>query len=146
MCVKFEGRVFKDGKLWPVFVPALDIYTQGKNKKDALSMIKEAVELHVDRKGFAVEVSLMPDDRFILRSRKVGNDKYLVALMLKNQRAKYGLSISEVAKRLGISKNAYAQYEQARSIPSITKVEEFIYAMSKQMHVVLNVIDETLAA
>lgn len=146
MCVKFEGKVFKDGKYWPIFVPALDIYTQGKSKKDAFSMIKEAVELSIDRKGFAVEVTPMPDNRFILRSKRIEDDKFLVAVMLKNQRAKYGLSISEVARRLGISKNAYAQYEQARSIPSITKVEEFIYAMSKQVHVVLDIIDEALAA
>lgn len=72
--------------------------------------------------------------------------RYLIALMLKNQRAKYGLSIAQVADRLGISKNAYAQYEQARAIPSIAKVEEFIHAMSNQVHVVLDVLDEAMVA
>lgn len=149
MCVKFEGKLFKDGRYWPVFIPALDIYTQGTSKKDAYAMIKEAVELSVDHEGFEVEVTPIPKNRFVLKTKNVenvDNDKYLMALLLKNQRGKYGLSISEVAKRLGISKNAYAQYEQARAIPSITKVEEFIHAMSNLVHVVLDVIDEKKAA
>ena len=146
MCVKFEGKLLKERKYWAVCVPALDVYTQGKSKKDALVMIKEAVKLMVDRKRFAVAVNSLPENQFVLRAKKADDDKYLIALMLKNQRAKYGLSLQEVANRLGVSKNAYAQYEQARAIPSITKVEEFIYAMSHNVHVVLDVLDEARVA
>lgn len=146
MCVKFEGKLFKEGRYWAVCVPALDVYSQGKSKKNGLAMIKEAVTLLVDRKGFVVSVSPLPDNQFVLRAKKVDDDKYLLALMLKNQRAKYGLSLQEVADRLGVSKNAYAQYEQARAVPSITKVEEFIRAMSHHVHVVLDVLDETRVA
>ena len=142
MCVKFEGKLSKEGKYWAVWVPALDVYTQGKSKKDALVMIEEAVELLVDRKRFEVSASPLPENQFVLRAKNSDNDKYLIALMLKNQRAKYGLSLQEVSDRLGVSKNAYAQYEQARAIPSITKMEEFIYAMSRRVHVVLDVRDE----
>lgn len=146
MCIKFEGKLKKEEKYWAVWVSALDIYTQGKSKKDALAMIKDAVELLVDRQKFIVDVSPFPNHQFILHSKTSENDRYLIALMLKNQRAKYGLSISQVAHRLGISKNAYAQYEQARAVPSITKVEEFIHAMSEHVHVVLDVLDEALVA
>lgn len=146
MCVKFEGKLLKEGKYWAVCVPALDVYTQGKSQKDALAMIREAVELMVDRKKFAVSVDPLPDNQFALRAKKPDDDKYLIALMLKNQRAKYGLTLQEVADRLGVSKNAYAQYEQARAVPSLTKVEEFIYAMSHHVHVVLDILDEARAA
>ena len=146
MCVKFEGKLIKEGRFWPIYVPALDVVTQGRSKKDAYAMIKEAVELYVDRPGFEVLVIPMPRNKFVLRAKKNADDKYLVALMLKHQRAKHGLSTSEVAKRLGITKHAYAQYEQARSLPSITKVEEFIHAMSDSAHVVLDVIDDSQAA
>lgn len=146
MCIKFEGKMFKEGRYWPVVVPALDIYTQGTSKKDALAMIQEAVELSVDRKGFAVKVDPMPENTFVLRAKNADDDRYLVALMLKNHRAKYGLSLNDVAQRLGLSKNAYAQYEQARAVPSLTKVEEFIHAMSKHVHVVLGLIDEARVA
>ena len=146
MCVKFEGKVSKGKKYWPVYIPALDVPTQGKTKKDAYFMIKEAVELYVDRPGFEVVVTPILKNRFILRAKNSADDKYLVALMLRSQRARYGLSTSEVAKRLGITKHAYAQYEQARAMPSITKVEEFIHAMSEHAHVVLDVIDDSEAA
>lgn len=146
MCVKFEGKIYKSGKYWPIEVPALYIITQGKSKRDAYSMIKEAVELHVDRPGFQVETVPLPENKFILRAKKNEDDKYLVALLLKQQRAKYGLSTAEVARRLGITKHAYAQYEQARSLPSLTKIEEFIYAMSHKAHFVVNVFEEPKAA
>lgn len=146
MCIKFEGKLSKEGKYWAVCVPAMDVYTQGKSKKGALAMIGEAVELLIDRKGFRASVNSLPNNQFVLRAKKAEDDKYLIALMLKNQRAKYGLSLQEVADRLGVSKNAYAQYEQARAVPSLTKVEEFIYAMSHNVHVVLGVLDETRVA
>lgn len=146
MCVKFEGRVFKSGKIWSVEVPTLDVVTQGKSKKNAYFMIKDAVELLVDHTGFEVEVTPLSGDKFLLRAGRSEDDKYLVALLLKQQRAKYGLSLSQVAEKLGITKHAYAQYEQARSLPSLTKIEEFVYAMSKHAHLVVNVFEEKKAA
>jgi len=146
MCVKFEGRVFKDKRAWVVEVPALDIVTQGTSKKNAYAMIKEAIELLVDARDFNIEITPMADNKFFVRAKKDQDDRYLVALLLKQQRAKYGLSTSAVAQRLGITKHAYAQYEQARSLPSITKIEEFVYAMSRNAHVVVNVFEEPKAA
>lgn len=146
MCVKFEGKVFKSGRYWPIAVPALYIITQGRSKQDAYKMIKEAVLIHINRAGFEVEIIPLPDNKFILRAKRNEDDKYLIALLLKQQRAKYGLSTAEVARRLGISKHAYAQYEQARSLPSLTKIEEFIHAMSNKAHVVVNVFEEFQAA
>lgn len=146
MCVKFEGGLLKKNKYWAVCVQALDVYTQGKSRKDALAMIKDAVRLLINRKGFAVNVHLVSNNQFILRAKEPDDDKYMIALMLKNQRAKYGLSLQEVADRLGVSKNAYAQYEQARAVPSIVKVEEFVRAMSHHVHVVLDILDEARVA
>jgi len=146
MCIKFEGNVFKSGKYWPIEVPALYIFTQGKSRRDAYSMIKEAVEIRVNRPDFEVDVVPLPENKFILRAKRNEDDKYLVALLLKQQRAKYGLSTADVARRLGITKHAYAQYEQARSLPSLTKIEEFIYAMSNKAHFVINIFEEPKAA
>lgn len=146
MCVKFEGKVLKSGKFWMIEIPALDIITQGKSKKDAYFMIKDAVELLVDHKGFETEITSLTGDKFLLRAKTSEDDKYLVAFLLKQQRAKYGLSIAEVAERLGITRHAYAQYEQARSLPSLTKIEEFVFAMSKHAHFVVNVFEESKAA
>lgn len=146
MCVNFEGFVWREGRLWPIEVSALDVITQGRTKKDAYSMMKEAVELLVDRKGFEVEVVPMKHDRFILRAKRAEHDVYLIALLLKQQRARYGLSTNEVARRLGITKHAYAQYEQARSLPSLTRIQDFLSAMSEEAVFAVNVLNSRGAA
>lgn len=146
MCIKFEGKLFKHGKYWPIMVPALGMSTQGLSRKDALFMLKDAIELSIYRKGFSVVVDLLPDNRVMVQTTRANDDRYLIALMLKNQRAKYGLSLQQVADRLGVSKHAYAQYEQARAIPSIAKIVEFITAMSKHAHVTLDLLDDAKAA
>lgn len=139
MSVKFEGRVSREGKWWAVGVPALDVWTQGKSKAEAYAMIKEAVELSLD-KPIEVEVLPMDDELFVLRAKDGKNDKALVALMLKNHRANSKLSQEQLAKRLRVEKGTYAQYEQARSLPSVDKIEQFISAMGGREHVVLNVV------
>jgi len=146
MCVNFEGFLWKEGRLWPIEVPALDIITQGHTRNEACSMMKEAVELLVDRKGFEVEVIFVKDDRFILRAKRSVDDVYLIALLLRQQRARFGLSTSEVARRLGITKHAYAQYEQARSLPSLTRIQDFLSAMSDDAVFAVNVLDSRGAA
>ncbi|PIR20002.1 MAG: hypothetical protein COV45_08490 [Deltaproteobacteria bacterium CG11_big_fil_rev_8_21_14_0_20_47_16] len=146
MCIKFEGRVFKQGRYWPIDVPALNVHTQGKSRKDALFMIKDALEMIIDRKGFSVAVSLLPQNRVIVQTKNAADDKYLIARMLQGQRAKCGLSIQQVADRLGVSKHAYAQYEQARAIPSIAKIVEFISAMNKHAHVAIDLLNDAEAA
>lgn len=146
MCINFEGRVFKSGRYWIIEIPALNIITQGKSRKDAYAMIKDAVELHVEQSNFNVEIISITKNGFVLSTKKDEDDKFLMALLLKQQRAKHGLSTSEVADRLGTTKHAYAQYEQARNLPSLAKVEEFVHAMNKHSHFTINIFEEAKAA
>lgn len=146
MCVKFEGIFFKDGRYWPISVPALGVYTQGLSKKNALFMLKDALELAIYEPGFKVRITPLSNDRVVVQTLRAEDDKHLIALMLKTQRAEHGLSIQEVADRLGVSKHAYAQYEQARATPSLSKIEEFIRAMNKHLHVILELLDDRKAA
>ncbi len=132
--MRFEGQVWKDGKLWLIEVPALEAMTQGRTKKEALAMIKDLLETMADTPGFEVEVEPRPQDRF-----EVGaNDtKTLVALLLRRQREKQGLSLSEAAERLQQkSKNAYARYERGKTAPSIEKLEELLDAIAPNRHLV----------
>jgi transcriptional regulator with XRE-family HTH domain len=51
--------------------------------------------------------------------------------MLRRQREKHGLSLAEVARRLGArSKTAYARYEQGRSVPTVEKLFELLAAVA----------------
>ena len=52
----FQGSYWKDGNYWLIEVPSLDIVTQGRTRREALAMIAEAIELHVDKKGFKAVV------------------------------------------------------------------------------------------
>lgn len=123
----FHGNIWKEGKFWLVEVPALDVMTQGRSKKNALSMIRDAIEELVHEKGFRIKVTPSDGNTLILSANDVAP---LVALMLKRQRAKNGLSLADMQERLHTkSRNAYAQYEQGRSVPSIQKLLEFFSAM-----------------
>lgn len=46
--MELEGRLWKSGKFWLVEVPALEVMTQGHSRKEALSMIADAIEGLVD--------------------------------------------------------------------------------------------------
>ena len=134
-----EGKIVRDGRYWLVEVTALDVMTQGVSYKDALKMIREAVDLLVDKKGFDLVVHSFDRESFYIES---DDEEALLALMLKRQRVKHHLTLSDMARKLGVkSKNAYAQYEQGRSQPSLTKVQEFLSAMSRKTVLALNVIE-----
>jgi transcriptional regulator with XRE-family HTH domain len=66
--------------------------------------------------------------------------------MLRRQREKHGVSLAEVARRLGSrSKTAYARYEQGRSVPTVEKLfqllgavapgEDFVFKESPRHHI-----------
>ena len=54
--MRFEGKVFRDGRYWLAEIPSLDALTQGRTRRDALSMIGDWLETMVNRDGFHAEV------------------------------------------------------------------------------------------
>ena len=137
--MRFEGKLVKpDGvknKFWHVEVAILGIYTQGKTKKDAYDMIKDAIELAIDQPGFHVRVYPGDEDTFTVEA----NDRRaFVAFMLKQQRTSHGLTLKQVAKRLKIeSVNAYARYEQGKAVPSHLKLDDLLQAIDPKRAPVL---------
>ena len=107
--------------------------TQGKTRKAALEMIKDAImELLKDSykkllpKHFKLTVNLYKDGVIGIG---VTEEKLLFALGLKRQRMRSGLTIREVSKRLkSKSPNAYAKYERAQVRPSLEKCAELLHA------------------
>ena len=134
--MRFAGRVFKVGKYWAVEVPILAVTTQGRSKRDALVMIAEAIELLVNRPGFAVQV--FPGDGAHF---EVGANEQaaLTALLLRRERLRSGLSLAQVASRLGAkSLNAYARYEQGRATPTVQKLSQLFSAVATKGDFVLS--------
>jgi len=133
--MRFEGRIWKDGRFWLVEVPSLDVMTQGHTRREALSMIADAIKGYVDKPGFKVTVRARSDDTFDVGSHDTAA---LTALLLKRRRQASGLTLAEVAKRLGAqSHNAYARYEQGRSVPTIDKLVELLAVVDKDHDVVI---------
>lgn len=133
--MELEGRAWKDpdSSWWFVEISFLDVMTQGRTRRHALEMIKDAVlELLKDSyeniidKNFHLTVNLYENN---IIGMGASNDKLLFALGLKRQRLKAGSTIRDVSKRLkSKSPNAYARYERAQVMPSIEKYAELLHA------------------
>ncbi len=134
-----EGKVWKSGPQWLIEVPVLDLATQGKSKKVAYAMLKDAIKLLLGHKHFSLKIRPLAKPHFLLECK---DDTELLALILKRQRVKHDLSLSEMAKRLKVrSKNSYAQYEQGRSQPSLSKLQEFLTAMNSGIRLSLGLVE-----
>ena len=126
--MRFEGRVFKVGRRWAIEVPILGVATQGWSKKDALAMIADAIEALVNKPGFRANVFRGSGGHFEVGA---SDDAALTALLLRRRRQAAGLTLAEVADRLGArSLNGYARYEQGRTVPSVQKLSELLSAVS----------------
>lgn len=137
--MRFEGRVWKDkgSKYWLAEVPLLDIMTQGTSKKNAYAMISDAVNALVDKKGFSVDVRPSSGELFTVGANQ---ETPFIALMLKRQREANRLTLQEVAHRLGQkSANAYARYEQGKSVPTVEKLNQLMRAINPEFEAVLRV-------
>ncbi len=133
--MRFIGRIFKAGKYWAIEIPLLDIATQGRTRKEAYEMIVDAVECLVNKKGFKVRVYGTKGKSFEIGASDQGA---LTALLLRRMRQKAGLSLEEVAARLGSkSPNSYARYEQGRSVPSVEKFAELFSAVAPNREYVI---------
>lgn len=134
--LRFTGRLVKSGRYWAVEVPLLGIATQGRTKKEAYWMAADAIECLVNRKGFKVQV--FPGDSNYF---EVGSDTIapLVAMFLQQQRREAGLTLVEVARRLGSSSpNSYARYEQGRCVPSMSQLSKLISVLNDGRGVVID--------
>lgn len=120
--MRFSGQVFKEGRFWAIEVPILGIVTQGRTKKEAYEMIADAIESLVNRENFSITVYPGNSGYFEVGA---SDQAALTAFLLRRERIKAGLSLEDVAKQLGAkSLNAYARYEQGRSVPTLPKLTE----------------------
>jgi hypothetical protein len=133
--MRFSGRIYKDDKFWLAEVPMLDAMIQGCTRVEALAMIENLLESLVYRSGCTVTARFKNEDLEVSSS----DPHALISLFLRRQRERSGLSLSEVAVRLGAkSHNAYARYEQGTSLPSLDKLTELYRAVSPGQDLVLH--------
>jgi hypothetical protein len=134
--MRFAGRVSKVGRMWAIEVPIVGVATRGRTKKESFMMIADAIESLVNKPGFAIKVHPGKGDYFEIDSP---DQAALTAFLLRRKRTMEGLSLSGVASRLGAaSLNAYARYEQGRTVPTIEKLSRLIAAVSSAGDFVLS--------
>jgi len=133
--MRLAGQVFKSGRYWAIEVPILSIVTQGRTKNEAYEMIVDAIESLANKEGFEVLVYPGKGQYFEVSSTDLAT---LTAFLLRRLRVKQGLTLVEVSKRLGAkSHNAYARYEQGKSIPTLEKFSQLLAALSPDNDFVL---------
>lgn len=133
--MRFQGKLYKDGRFWLAEIPILDAMTQGHTRKEALAMVEDMLETLANHSGFSVEVHPGKSGEFEVSST---DTRIMTSLLLRRQRQRSGLSLSEVAQRLGAkSRNTYARYERGTSAPSLEKLDELLQAVSPDRDFVL---------
>lgn len=138
----FVGRIWKDGSFWLVEVGFADVLTQGRTRREAVAMLGDAIESLVNKPGFSVAVTDLGGEDVLV---KASEPAALVALALKRQREKSGLSLADVARALNqASRNSYARYEQGTSIPSIEKIDELFRAVAPETPIIIGMRARTL--
>ncbi len=106
--MRFSGKEYRDGKSWLAEIPILDLMTQGRTKKEAYRMVADMLETMVNKEGFSVEIYSGEKDSFEVGSSE---PKHMISLLLQRKREISGLSLAQVAGRLGTtSRNTYARY------------------------------------
>lgn len=127
-----RGTITKSGRWYAVEAPALDLHTQGHTKTEALRMAEAWVRDMLDKQDLAVEA--LPDKTGSGFGLRCADSAVLVGLVLHRRRTAAGLSMREVAARLGsASPNAYARYEAGTCMPSVTQLDRLLAAVGSEL-------------
>jgi DNA-binding XRE family transcriptional regulator len=120
-----EAIMTKSGRWWAIEVPALQGYTQARTRAEALRMAAALVD---DLAGRPLGTSAQFEgSRILIRAEDRAG---LVALVLRQKRSRAGLTLHEMAARLGSrSPNTYARYEQGKSVPSVATLDKLLQAV-----------------
>ena len=98
-------------------------------------MIVDAIETLVNKPNFSVQLFPGKGGYFEIGT---SDESALTAFLLRRERMKSGLTLAEVARKLGSkSLNAYARYEQGRTAPTVSKLSQLLSAVASNKDFVL---------
>ena len=135
--IEFEGTIWKSkrSRYWVAYIEGLDLSTQGTSRRNALAMVKDAIESMAQCKGFRVTVSPGARGTF---SVGANHSKLWIGFLFQQLRVKAGLTIEQVAHRMGSSsKTAYARYEQGKVMPSLKKFADILAILTPRHRTIL---------
>ena len=98
-------------------------------------MIADAIETLVNKPDFKIHVFPGKGQYFEVGA---SDESALTAFLLRCERIKSGLSLAEVARKLGSkSLNTYARYEQGKTVPTVPKLSQLLSAVASRKDFVL---------
>lgn len=140
------GRIFKvpesGAPAWAAEVESIGAWTQGRTREDAIAMLRDWVrtklEVELDHPGVDVQITVIGSEGSgggaFAALVEADEPTLLGALLLKYQRQVHGLTVADVARKLGATHhNAYASYEQGRREPSLGKFCQMLAAVAPDM-------------
>ncbi len=123
--MKITAKTHKEKVGWSIEIPDLDAWTQGDTEQEALEMAAAVVD---DLAGYSLGTSAVWVGRKI--EITCTDTAGLVALILRQRRESSGLTLKDIAAKLGFkSVNAYARYEQGVSVPTVEKLDRLLEAV-----------------
>lgn len=131
-----EIIVRKNDQWWLSEIVELDLISQGKSRKEALEMILDAVAELYGKTNLNLKI-ITQADKYFLHSNA---DSQLIAFILKRLRLRSGLTLQEVAKKLGSnSPNTYARYEQGKANPTLNQLKKLLRSLNSNAEVTLKI-------
>lgn len=134
-----EGEGIPD---WLLEIPDLELATQAESLDDVLPMAEDMLQLMFEETdiSFIVGWESKSSGRFSIGTENVDA---LLAFIMKRKRKEAGVSLVELAKRLGFaSHNAIAAYEQATRSPTVEKLAEIAEGLGYELVISLKKKDE----
>jgi len=126
--MRILGHLTRDGRHWLAELPALNGMTQGRSRKQVVAMAGDWVASLINSDAVTVQADPGPGDTFHVRC---SDPAALVGLLLRRRRQAAGLSLADMADRLGsTSRNAYARYEHGDTMPSVEKLDQLLHAVA----------------
>ncbi len=133
--MRIQGKLTRSGSWWAVEIPLLLLFTQGKTKKEAYEMAKDAVESLINEAELGIEVIPSDENGFFI---EMSESKQVLSAALKQNRMASGKTIREIVKILGQSSpTAYKRYELGKVEMSLQKFYELMSAIRTDMKPVI---------
>lgn len=119
-----NGKIRKEDSFWIVEIPELNLLTESKNRQESLELILWLIEEKYSFKKNNFHIEHLKEGSFQLSSKDLD---VMQSLILKGLRNKEGLTIQEVADRLGFKgRSSYFKYESGKRSMSFDQFNRIV--------------------
>jgi predicted RNase H-like HicB family nuclease/DNA-binding XRE family transcriptional regulator len=142
--MKYHFKVHKEGKhFWAKCLELDGCYTQADSINELSRMMKEALELYISEPEGSTDLAPLPDDSIRVSKTVVEvpvDAEVAFSFLVRYYRIKYGMTQSQVAKKMGYANvNGYQRLERRKCNPNLktlSKIKEIFPDFSLDLAVV----------